>query len=68
MRGRIGDWEWGLCAPRPRPQIAAACGDSVSLTSSTTTSCRLLCSLPTKFRRVWADCRTKAPALAVGIY
>ena len=59
----------GACAPpRSAPADAGACGDSGSLTSSTTAVLPgLLCSLPTKSRRVWADCRTKAFALAVDI-
>ena len=36
----------GTCAPpRPRPQIAGACGDSDSLTSSTTTILPTCCAL-----------------------
>jgi hypothetical protein len=49
MRGRTGEWEWDLCAPRPRPQIAGACGDSGSRVSGTTAILpTLLCTLPTK--------------------
>jgi hypothetical protein len=68
MRGRTGDWERDLCAPASAPADAGAYGDSGSLTSSTTAVLPgLLCSLPTKFRPVWAECRTKAFALAVDI-
>ena len=67
MRGRTGDWEAGLCAPASAPADAAACGESALRHRHNRRPAGLLCSLPTKSRRVWADCRTKAFALAVDI-
>jgi hypothetical protein len=51
----------------PRPARNAACSRRDRLPASKTTAipAGLLCSLPTNFRRFWAECRTRAPALAV---
>ena len=68
MRGRTGEWERDLCAPRVcarrsrRPAVNRLYG-----MGTTAVLPGLLCSLPTKFRPVWAECRTKAFALAVDI-
>ena len=67
---RVGDAQGTAraCAPpRPRPQIAAACGDGYSAHPAQPPSCRPLCSLPIKLRRVWAECRNDAFAPAVDI-
>jgi hypothetical protein len=51
---------------RARRDGRAAC-DEGSVLQAPSPSDRMLCSLPIKFGRVWADCRTKTFALAVDI-
>ena len=52
---------------RPRPARNAACSrrDRLPGIEDNRDPAGLLCSLPTKFRRSWAECHTKAPAHAV---
>jgi hypothetical protein len=45
MRGAQATGSGACAPPRPRPQIAAACGDSYSLTSSTTTILPTCCAI-----------------------